>query len=114
MFEGAPLLLLKTTGARSGAERVNPVMYMPDGDRFVVFASKGGAPSHPDWFHNLVANPEVEVEVGTDSFPARAIVVEGTERDELFARQASLYPQFRKYQDGTDRVIPVVILERTS
>ncbi len=110
-FDGAPLLLLHTTGARSGAERVNPLMYLPDGERHVVFASKGGAPSHPDWFHNIVADPRVSVEVGRERFDARAAVAGPDERERLFARQAALYPQFQAYQDGTDRVIPVVILE---
>lgn len=113
-FEGAPLLLLHTTGARSGAERTNPLMYLPDGDRFVVFASKGGADTHPDWYRNLVANPGVEIEVGEERFGARATVAEGDERDALFAEQASRYPQFKSYQDGTDRTIPVVILERVA
>jgi deazaflavin-dependent oxidoreductase (nitroreductase family) len=111
-FEGAPLLLLHSVGARSGAERVNPLMYLPDGERLIVFASKGGAPTNPDWFHNLVANPDTEVEVGEDRFPVRARVAEGAERDELFAEQARRYPQFQGYQDKVERTIPVVILDR--
>jgi len=110
-FDGAPLLLLHTTGARSGEERVNPMMYLADGDRLVVFASKGGAPTNPDWYHNLVANPEVEIEVGTERRKMRARVAEGEERDRLYAEQSKRYPQFAKYQEGTDRTIPVVILE---
>jgi deazaflavin-dependent oxidoreductase (nitroreductase family) len=110
-FDGAPLLLLHTTGARSGEERVNPMMYLADGDRLVVFASKGGAPSNPDWYHNLVANPEVEIEVGTERRRMHARVAEGEERDRLYAEQSKRYPQFAKYQEGTDRTIPVVILE---
>lgn len=110
-FDGAPLLLLHTTGARSGEERINPMMYLADGDRLVVFASKGGAPTHPDWYHNLVANPEVEIEVGAERRKMRARVAEGEERDRLYAEQSSRYPQFAKYQEGTDRTIPVVILE---
>ena len=110
-FEGAPLLLLHTTGARSGEERINPMMYLADGDRLVVFASKGGAPTNPDWYHNLVANPEVEIEVGTERRTMRAVVAEGEERDRLYAEQSRRYPQFAKYQEGTDRTIPVVILE---
>jgi deazaflavin-dependent oxidoreductase (nitroreductase family) len=110
-FDGAPLLLLHTTGARSGEERVNPMMYLADGDRLVVFASKGGAPTNPDWYHNLVANPEVEIEVGTERRKVRARVAEGEERDRLYAEQSRRYPQFAKYQEGTDRTIPVVILE---
>ena len=112
-FEGAPLLLLHTTGARTGTERVNPLMYLPEGDRMVVFASKGGAPTNPDWFHNLVANPDVAVEVGEERIDARATVAEGERRNELFAEQARRYPQFQEYQDGLERTIPVVILERT-
>ena len=110
-FDGAPILLLHTTGARSGEERVNPMMYLADGDRLVVFASKGGAPTHPDWYHNLVANPDVEIEVGTERRSMRARVAEGEERDRLYAEQSRRYPQFAKYQEGTDRTIPVVILE---
>ena len=110
-FDGAPLLLLHTTGARSGEERINPMMYLADGDRLVVFASKGGAPTNPDWYHNLVANPEVEIEVGTERRKVRARVAEGEEHDQLYAEQSRRYPQFAKYQEGTDRTIPVVILE---
>jgi deazaflavin-dependent oxidoreductase (nitroreductase family) len=111
-FEGAPLLLLTTTGARSGRARTNPLMYLRDGDRLVVFASKGGAPTNPDWYQNVVANPDASVEVGTDRFPVRATVATGDERDELFAEQAKRYPQFAAYQAKTDRTIPVIILER--
>ena len=110
-FDGAPLLLLHTTGARSGEERINPMMYLADGDRLVVFASKGGAPTNPDWYHNLVANPELEIEVGTERRKVRARVTEGEEHDQLYAEQSRRYPQFAKYQEGTDRTIPVVILE---
>jgi deazaflavin-dependent oxidoreductase (nitroreductase family) len=110
-FDGAPILLLHTRGARSGEERVNPMMYLADGDRLVVFASKGGAPTNPDWYHNLVANPDVEIEVGTERRKVRARVAEGEERDRLYAEQSRRYPQFAKYQEGTDRTIPVVILE---
>jgi deazaflavin-dependent oxidoreductase (nitroreductase family) len=111
-FEGAPLLLLHTTGARSGTERINPLMYLVDGDRLVVFASKGGAPTNPDWYYNVQANPDASVEVGADRFPVLARVATGEERDELYAEQARRYPQFGEYQAGTDRTIPVVILER--
>ena len=110
-FDGAPLLLLHTTGARSGEERINPMMYLADGDRLVVFASKGGAPTNPDWYHNLVANPDLEIEVGSERRKVRARVAEGEEHDLLYAEQARRYPQFAKYQEGTDRTIPVVILE---
>ncbi len=111
-FEGAPLLLLHTTGARSGTERINPLMYLDDGDRLVVFASKGGAPSNPDWYHNVQKNPDASVEVGTDRLPVRARVATGEERDALYAEQSRRYPQFAEYQAGTERTIPVVILER--
>jgi deazaflavin-dependent oxidoreductase (nitroreductase family) len=114
MFVGAPLLLLTSTGAKSGATRVNPLMYLPLGDgRLAVFASKGGAPTHPDWFHNVKANPVVTVEVGDETYGAIASEVVGGERDELFARQAELYPQFAEYQADNPRLIPVVVLERT-
>ncbi len=111
-FEGAPLLLLSTTGARSGKTRVNPLMYLADGDRLVVFASKGGAPTHPDWYHNVVANADASVEAGTERFPVRATVATGGERDELFAEQAKRYPQFAEYETKTERTIPVIVLER--
>ncbi len=111
-FEGAPLLLLHTTGAKSGKERIAPVMYLQDGGRVLVFASKAGAADNPDWYHNILAEPRVSVEVGTESYEARAEVVTGDERDRLYARQAQLYPGFAEYQEQTDRVIPVVALER--
>jgi deazaflavin-dependent oxidoreductase (nitroreductase family) len=111
-FEGAPLLLLSTTGRRSGTIRVNPLMYLPDGDRLVVFASKGGAPTDPDWYRNIVASPDVSVEVGTERFPVRATVATGEERDRLFGEQAKRYPQFAEYEANTERTIPVIVLER--
>ena len=109
-FAGAPLLLLTTSGAKTGQPRINPVMYLPDGDRWIVIASKGGAPSSPDWYHNLVANPNVTGEVGTESFEAIATVPTGGERDRLYARQAELYPGFAEYEQRTTRKIPVVAL----
>ncbi len=112
MFVGAPLLLLTTTGAKTGATRLNPLMYLPDGDRLVIFASKGGAPTHPDWFHTVKANPSVTVEVGDETYRAVATEVTGDERDGLFARQSELYPQFAEYQADNPRLIPVVVLER--
>lgn len=111
-FAGAPLLLLTTTGARTGQRRTSPVMYLQDGERLLVFASKAGAPTNPDWYHNLRANPTVTVEVGTETFEARATVLSGEERDRFYARQATLYPGFAEYQQKTSRVIPVVALER--
>jgi deazaflavin-dependent oxidoreductase (nitroreductase family) len=112
-FEGAPLLLLTTTGAKSGRLHTTPVMYLADGDRLLVFASKAGAPTNPAWYHNLVANPEAAVEVGTEKFPVRASVLRGDERDRMFDKQATLYPGFREYQENTTRVIPVVALTKT-
>ncbi|WP_322762227.1 nitroreductase family deazaflavin-dependent oxidoreductase [Frankia sp. Cr2] len=111
-FEGAPLLLLTTTGAKSGRAQTSPVMYLRDGDRVVVFASYAGNPRNPSWYHNLVAHPRVVVELGEETFPAIATVTGGAERDALFARQAALYPGFNEYQEKTSRVIPVVALER--
>ena len=112
MFEGAPLLLLHTVGARSGQSRINPVMYLPDGDRWAVFASKAGAPTSPDWYHNLVANPDSSIEVGTDTIEVTASVAQDDERDELYNRQAVPYPQFAEYERKTTRKIPVVVLTR--
>jgi deazaflavin-dependent oxidoreductase (nitroreductase family) len=111
-FEGAPLLLLHTTGARSGAERVNPMLYLDlDGHRY-VFASKAGADTNPDWYRNLVAHPDVTVEVGTESYAARAVDVVGPERDRIYAEQARRFSGFAEYAAKTNRVIPVVELER--
>jgi deazaflavin-dependent oxidoreductase (nitroreductase family) len=111
-FEGAPLLLLHTTGAKSHKKRVNPMMYLDlDGHRY-VFASKGGADSNPDWYHNLVAQPEVVVEVGTESYDASAIPVVGEKRDDVYAEQARRYGGFAEYAEKTARVIPVVELTR--
>jgi deazaflavin-dependent oxidoreductase (nitroreductase family) len=111
-FEGAPMLLLHTTGARSGAERVSPVVYAEDGDRWVVFASKGGAPTNPDWFHNLRAHPDATIEVGTDTVPVVARAAEGDERERLWSRQKERMPGFADYEQKTTREIPVVVLER--
>ena len=109
-FAGAPLVLLTTTGARSGQPRTSPMMYLDDGGRRYVFASKAGAPTNPDWYHNLKANPEVTVEVGTDELRATAREVTGAERDRIYAHQAGLYPGFAEYQEKTARTIPVVEL----
>ena len=113
-FAGAPLLLLTTIGAKSGQSRTTPLAYTADGDRLLVIASKGGAPTHPDWYHNLVANPEVTVELETETFPARATVPDGEERDRLFDQMAAQMPGFADYQRNTTRRIPVVVLERTA
>jgi deazaflavin-dependent oxidoreductase (nitroreductase family) len=112
MWEGRPLLLLTTTGAKSGQRRTNPVMYLRDGDRLLVFASKGGAPTSPDWYHNLVVHPQATVEVGNETYEATATVLSGQERDQFYAKQAQLYPQFAEYQAKTTRQIPVIALER--
>jgi len=111
-FAKAPLLLLTTTGAKSGKERTIPIVYTRDGDRYVIIASKGGMPTNPDWYHNLVANPEVTVEVGTESYQAHATALQGDERDRLYAEQSRRYPGFAEYQRNTSRVIPVVALVR--
>jgi deazaflavin-dependent oxidoreductase (nitroreductase family) len=106
------LLLLTTTGAKSGQPRTAPVAYSTDGDRLVVIASKGGAPTNPDWYHNLVTNPIVSVELGTEQFQARATVATGQERERLYAQHAALMPGFAEYQRRTTRQIPVVTFER--
>jgi deazaflavin-dependent oxidoreductase (nitroreductase family) len=112
-FKGAPLVLLTTTGARTGQARTHPVMAQVDDDGVLyVFASKGGAPTNPDWYRNLVSNPAVHVEFGTDSFDARAEPVTGDLRDEIYSRQAEAFPAFAEYQQKTSRVIPVVALRR--
>jgi deazaflavin-dependent oxidoreductase (nitroreductase family) len=111
-FEGAPLLLLTTTGAKTGNQHTSPVVYLRDGDRILVFGSKAGAPTHPAWYHNLVANPTVTVELPGDRFEARAVVLEGEERDRLFDRQKAKMPGFADYESKTSRRIPVVALER--
>lgn len=110
-FEGAPVLLLHTTGARSGEDRVHPLVYRSEGDGMAVFGSKGGAPTHPAWFHNLVANPDATVEVGTRTVPVRARVTEGDERDRIWSAQKADMPGFADYERTTQRTIPVVVLE---
>ena len=113
-FEGAPLLLLHTTGARSGQERVNPVMYRKLGDGYVVFASKGGAPVSPDWYHNLVANPRVRAEIGTQTVELRARVADAAEREPIWTAWKQANPGFAEYEAKTTRQIPVVFLEPVS
>jgi deazaflavin-dependent oxidoreductase (nitroreductase family) len=110
-FAGAPLLLLHTTGARTGQERINPLMYQDLGGPVAVFASKAGAPSHPDWFHNLLANPEVTAEIGTDTRRFRVRTAAGAERARIWDQQKQDYPGFADYEANTDREIPVVILD---
>ncbi|MBV8986917.1 MAG: nitroreductase family deazaflavin-dependent oxidoreductase [Acidimicrobiia bacterium] len=111
-FEGADMLLLHTWGAKTGAERVNPLAYQPLGDDIAIFASKAGADTNPDWFYNLKAHPDVTIEVGTDTVAARARVAEGEERERIWARQKEIMPGFAEYETKTSRQIPVVILER--
>ncbi len=113
-FEGAPLLILHSTGAKSGQERVSPVMYQAVGDDFAVFASKAGAPSNPDWFHNLLANPGATVEVGTDTVEVTAQVAEEDERERIWEKQKVDYPGFAEYERSTTRQIPVVLLRRST
>ncbi len=111
-FEGAPVLLLHTTGAKSGLERVNPMMYLNEGGKLYVFASKAGADTDPDWYRNLVANPAVTAEIGSDTIDATAAPVDGAERDRIYSIQAERFPGFAEYQAKTSRVIPVVELVR--
>jgi deazaflavin-dependent oxidoreductase (nitroreductase family) len=113
MFEKAPLLILTATGAKSGQPRTFPVMYTRDGDRLVVAASRGGSDDNPAWYHNLVAHPVVTVELPDETYPARAVEVEGDERDRLYAAHADVLPNFKEYQTKTSRRIPVFVLERT-
>jgi deazaflavin-dependent oxidoreductase (nitroreductase family) len=112
-FEGSQMLILHTTGAKTGKERVHPLVYQADGDRLAIFASKGGAPENPAWYGNLVANPDVTVEIGTDTVSMRARVAEGDERERLWSRQKELVPGFADYEAKTTRQIPVVVLERS-
>lgn len=114
MFEGAPMLLLTTTGAKSGLPRTSPLVYRNDDGRVFIFASKGGAPTNPAWYHNLVANPRVTVELGEERFEAKAEVITGSERDEIYAKQVAVMPGFGDYQANTERTIPVVELVSVS
>ncbi len=108
----APLILLTTTGAKTGQRRIIPLMYVSDGDRVLAIASKGGSPKHPLWYHNLLAHPEVTVEVGSEKFDATARVLTGEERERAFARAAEVFPPYAGYQKKTPREIPVIALER--
>lgn len=114
MFGGAPLVLVTTTGAKSGKRRTSPVVYTTDGDSVVVIASKGGAPTSPDWFHNIVKNPTVKVELPGETFTATATIETGAERERLFRAQAEAMPNFAEYEKATDRLIPVVTLSRAA
>jgi deazaflavin-dependent oxidoreductase (nitroreductase family) len=111
MFENMPLLLLHHTGAKTGQARVNPLAYLADDGRYVIFASKGGAPEHPAWYRNLKAQPDVQIEVGTDTIDVHAVEADGEQRDRLFRAQAERLPQFGEYEQKTDRVIPVIVLK---
>lgn len=110
MFEGMPLLLLHHVGARSGADRVSPLVYLEDDGNYVIFASKGGAPDHPAWYHNLKSHPETKIEVAGREVAVTAHEAEGSERDRLYERQAAAAPQFAEYAQKTTRTIPVVVL----
>jgi len=112
-FAGAPMILVHHFGAKSGAERVSPMVYFPDGDRMLIVASAAGAPKNPDWYHNLKANPRVDVEVGTETFPVVVEELPPAERDEKWAEITSAAPGFAEYQEKTSRVIPVLALTRT-
>ncbi|MCA9954432.1 MAG: nitroreductase family deazaflavin-dependent oxidoreductase [Ardenticatenaceae bacterium] len=109
-FVNTPLLLLHTTGAKSGQPRINPLAYLEDGDRYVIVASKGGAPDNPDWYYNVVAHPDVEVEVGTQQFSAHAAVADEPERSELYEKMVAKNPGFDEYRQKTTRTIPVIVL----
>jgi deazaflavin-dependent oxidoreductase (nitroreductase family) len=113
-FAGAPMVLIHHVGARSGAERVSPLVYLPDGDDMVIAATKGGAPTNPHWYHNLRAHPRITVEVGTDTFPVEAIEATGAERDELWRRLVEMRPGFGDYVAKTSRTFPMFRLRRVS
>jgi len=106
------MIIITHKGAKSGTTYTSPLVYTKDGDRYVIIASKAGAPKNPSWYHNLVAHPEVTVEIGSEKFKAKAKEVKGEERDRLFAAQAKMMPQFNEYQKKTSRKIPVLVLER--
>ena len=110
MFEGAKMLLLHHTGAKSGTERVAPLVYLPDGDHYVIFASKGGAPENPAWYHNIKAKPDAKIEVGEDTVEVEVQEAQGDERERLYAAQVAVMPQFAEYAEKTDRLIPVLVL----
>jgi deazaflavin-dependent oxidoreductase (nitroreductase family) len=112
MFAGVPLVLVHHVGAKSGAERIAPLVYFGEGDRIFIYASKGGADENPAWYHNLVANPKTTMELGTETFAVVARVLSGAERDEYYAKQAAVQPQFADYQRKTTRIIPVIELVR--
>ena len=114
MWNGAPILLLTTTGRRTGEPTTTPLIFGRDGDRYVIVASKGGAPAHPGWYRNLVKTPEVEVQVKADRFRARARTASGDERERLWRAMNEIWPHYDSYAEKTDREIPVVVLERVT
>ena len=111
-FANGNLLLLHTIGAKSNQPRINPLAYTTDGDNLVIVASKAGAPTNPDWYYNILAHPDVTIEVGTEQFPAHAVVVEGEERDRLYSKMVSENPGFAEYEKKTTRKIPAIVLKR--
>lgn len=111
IFEGKPLLLLHNVGAKSGTDFVTPLVYLDEGGEWFIFASKGGAPNNPGWYHNLVAGPEVSIEIGSDTVPVTAEEVTGEKRDRIYAIQEAQQPQFSEYAQKTDRKIPVIALK---
>jgi deazaflavin-dependent oxidoreductase (nitroreductase family) len=111
-FEGAPLLLLNSVGKRSGKTHVTPVMYLKDGERYYVFASKAGADTHPDWYNNIKAHPDIKIEVGDETLDVHAEEIVGRDRDAIYRRQATLFPSFADYERKTKRVIPVIALTK--
>jgi deazaflavin-dependent oxidoreductase (nitroreductase family) len=111
-FEGAPMILLHTIGRKSGEPRLNPLVYQKVDDAFAIFGSKGGAPAHPEWYRNLMANPKTTVEVGTESFDVTAREATGEERERIWTEQKKRMPGFADYEKATNRQIPVVVLER--
>lgn len=113
-FEGAPLLLLHTVGAKTGQQRVNPMMYQQVPGGYAVFATKAGAPDNPDWYHNLLAHPQVTAEVGTSTVDVTARVAQGEEREQIWTAQKAAYPGFAEYEQKTTRQIPVIVLEPAS
>jgi deazaflavin-dependent oxidoreductase (nitroreductase family) len=113
-FEGAPMILVHHVGRRSGVERVNPLVYYPDGDSMVIIASAGGATKHPDWYHNLVSRDRTEVEVGAETFPVQVDEIDGDQRDELWQRIVTVMPGFAEYEKTANRVIPLLRLTRAA
>jgi deazaflavin-dependent oxidoreductase (nitroreductase family) len=111
-FDGAPMILIHHVGAKSGTERVNPLVYFPDGERIVIIASAGGAPKNPDWYHNLKANPSTKAEVGTETFGVEAVELDGDEYADLWSRITAKMPGFADYQTKTTRRIPLLALNR--